>query len=101
LTFKRGAELTISAPTPADDPDGPNGPLYDGMKVKLAPVFTELRPVIKSDCSQGLKDEASDIKNTMTLPVPLANPSDADIRSKIGSVPNGIYPVLVQFGEKT
>jgi hypothetical protein len=93
VTLKKGTELTV-----VGDPDG-TGPLKAGMKLRLAPSFTELKPITKNDCSTGLESTVTAIESDMPLPQPLSKASDRDISTLIGSRPDGRWPVLVINGE--
>lgn len=98
VTLKKGTALTVDTSN-GGDPDG-SGPIHDGMVIKIAPVFTELRPISKNDCSADLESEVMGVKADMPLPSPLANESDRRVSEILGAKPAGTHPLLVKDGEK-
>ena len=98
ITLRKGTTLTVDTSV-GGDPDG-SGPIVDGMKIKVAPIFTELRPQTKEDCSVELTTSVSDIKDSMSLPEPLPDSTDREISVIIGEEPSGAHPVLIREGER-
>jgi hypothetical protein len=96
VTLAKGTELTVD--TSDGDPDG-NGPIVDGTKIKIAPKFTELRPISKDDCSTDLTNDLNSIETELPLPGPKSNAADRKISAKIGNRPTGTYPLLIMNGD--
>ena len=96
VTLRKGVQLTIDGTN--GDPDG-DGPLAPGMKLTVAPAFTELRPLQKNDCSSTMETTLSGLDVAMPLPQPLATESERQISSHIGPKPTGVYPIRMVNGK--
>jgi hypothetical protein len=101
ITFKKGTRLNVDGSAGnGGDPDG-TGPIYDGMAILVAPEFTELRPITKTDCSSTLNSDVAGILSSMALPEALPNASDRSISTLIGARSTDTsIPPLVLDGEK-